>query len=123
MKLVKPAAASAEGFLGLFPRRKPLLRVIVVATRSREVIDIGNMVMLDLHFWSVESEYLSESEPDFAVPVNIPSNWSSQFYLDALYHSVKRRSIISINAAQAVVRQYNAVNTVHLLYRFDLATV
>jgi hypothetical protein len=113
-------AAASEG---CFPRRKALLQARIIATGSREVIDSGRMVMLDLHFWSVESEYLSESEPDFSVPVNIPSNWSTQLYLDALSHSVQLHGIISVNTAQAVVGLFNTVNSVHALYQFDLATV
>jgi hypothetical protein len=101
----------------LFPRRKALLHARIVATGNRELIDSGRIVMLDLRFWSLESEYLSESEPDFSVPVNIPSNWSSQFYLDALSHSVKLHGIISINTAQAVVGLCNTVNSVHALYQ------
>jgi hypothetical protein len=116
--LVKEAAS--EGF---FPRRKAMLQTRIVATGDRELIDSGRMVMLDLNFWSLESEYLSESEPDFSVPVNIPSNWSSQLYLDALSHSVKLHGILSVNTARTVVGLFNTVNTVHALYRFDLATL
>jgi hypothetical protein len=76
------------------------------------------MILLDF-----ESEYLSAESPDFSVPVNIQSNWTSQLHLDALSHSVEHDGIISVNTTEAVIRRYNTVNNVHVLYQFDLATV
>jgi hypothetical protein len=93
----------------LFPRTKSLLQVKIVATGNREVVDSDGMVSLDINFWSLESQYLSES-PDFSVPVNIPSNWTSQMYLDALSYMVKHDGIVSVNTAKAVIGRYCRYN-------------
>jgi hypothetical protein len=100
--------------------------VNVVATGDREVLDdVSGVESLDINFWTLASAQQSGESPDFSVPVNIPSNWTSQLYLDALSHSVERYSMICCMNSKAVIGigRYNTVNNLHALYQLDLATV